>query len=269
MIEMNLPKRAFLSFRARVIRPLTLKHYRSTKCGRRIASYRNRFAGRRCFFIGNGPSLKADDLTRLRERGEICFAFNRIYNIFDSTTWRPDFYISQDEKMLAGCAETVSRTELGEKFIPINLKWYFDIDVDNACWFMMKTPREEDGKPLEFSDDPAQIVYNAATGMYTAAQLAAYMGFTEIYLIGVDHHFRVSQNNKGEIVVDKDAKDYFTEKYNEDRDKLFIPNTERSTLTYAAMKEQCEKRGIKLFNATRGGKLEVLERVDLDRLLNG
>ena len=104
--------------------------------------------------------------------------------------------------------------------------------------------------------------------MYTAAQIAAYMGFSEIYLIGVDHHFRISRNNAGEIVVDNTVKDYFSEKYNEDKDKLYIPNTEKSTLTYVAMKNHCEKRDIRVFNATRGGKLEVFQRVDFDTLFN-
>ncbi len=102
--------------------------------------------------------------------------------------------------------------------------------------------------------------------MYTAAQIAAYMGFSEIYLIGVDHHFRISQNNQGEIIVDNTVKDYFTDKYNEDKDKLYIPNTEKSTMTYVAMKRACDVRGIKVYNATRGGKLEVFERVDFDAL---
>ena len=85
-------------------------------------------------------------------------------------------------------------------------------------------------------------------------------------MIGVDHHFRVSQNNQGEIVVDPSVKDYFTDKYNEDKDKLYIPNTERSTLTYVATKRHCDSRGIQVYNATRGGKLEVFPRVDFDTL---
>ena len=91
-----------------------------------------------------------------------------------------------------------------------------------------------------FSDDAARGLYNSSTVMYTAAQLAAYMGFSEIILIGVDHHFRFSQNNQGEIVVDESAKDYFSEKYNEDKANLYIPNTEKSTLTYMAMKNHAD-----------------------------
>jgi hypothetical protein len=242
------------------------KHFDQTKYGKRLAELKGRHKGQRCFLIGNGPSLRAEDLTRLYERGEICFAFNRIYNIFDQTPWRPSYYISQDEKMLQGCAEIVYRTEMGVKLVPVNMKWFHDIRLKTASWFYMEAPQEENGKPLQFSDEVPRLLYNSSTGMYTAAQFAAYMGFKEIYLIGVDHHFHISKNSRGEIVVDNSVKDYFTDKYNEDKDKLYIPNTEKSTLTYVAMKEQCEKREIRVYNATRGGKLEVFERVDFDLL---
>ena len=242
------------------------QHFEKTQYGKQLSKYKDCHKGERCFLIGNGPSLRAEDLTRLHERGEICFAFNRIYNIFDKTPWRPTYYISQDEKMLQGCADTVDATYLGTKFIPINLKWYHAIQLSHAEWFLMKAPVLDGGKPLEFSDDLPSCLFNSATGMYTAAQIAAYMGFKELYLIGVDHHFHISQNNKGEIVVDNSVKDYFSDQYNTDKEQLYIPNTENSTLTYVAMKEQCEKRGIKVYNATRGGKLEVFERVDFDAL---
>ena len=67
-------------------------------------------------------------------------------------------------------------------------------------------------------------------------------------------------------VVDNSVKDYFTDKYNEDKDKLYIPNTERSTLTYVAMKNHCDARNIRVLNATRGGKLEVFPRIEFDSL---
>jgi hypothetical protein len=82
----------------------------------------------------------------------------------------------------------------------------------------------------------------------------------------VDHNFRISQNNAGQIVVDNSVKDYFSDKYNQDKENLYIPNTEKSTLTYVAMKHHCDARDIRVFNATRGGKLEVFSRVDFDTL---
>ena len=263
---MSLLTHAYASVEARFIHPWQQKNFEKTRYGRKLRQYESKHAGQRCFFIGNGPSLRAEDLTKLQEEGEVTFAFNRIYNIFVQTEWRPTYYVSVDEKMLQGCAETVDQLDLPYKFIPINMRWYHGININDAVEFLMKAPQEENGEPLDFSGDISKGIYQSGTCMYAAAQIAAYMGFKEIYLIGVDHHFQISQNNKGEIIVDKSAKDYFSDKYNEDKANLYIPNTEKSTLTYMAMKQQCSQRGISVFNATRGGKLEVFPRVNFDSL---
>lgn len=263
---MNLIQRIRASFKARVVQPWTMQNFDKTRYGKALAQYKGKYSGQRCFLIGNGPSLRAEDLTLLHDAGIPTFAFNRIYNIFDQTPWRPTFYISQDEKMLSGCSDTVNALELPSKFIPLQLNWWHGIRIDNALYFNLLNQQEEDPRYFLFSDDAAKGIYNSSTGMYTAAQLAAYMGFSEIYLIGVDHHFRISQNNKGEVIVDNSVKDYFSEKYNEDKANLYIPNTEKSTLTYIAMKHHCDSRGVRVYNATRGGKLEVFPRVEFDSL---
>lgn len=263
---MKIVERLIASINARILQPIMLAYYERTNYGQRIRNYKGVYTGKRCFFIGNGPSLKEEDLSLLAKSGEITFAFNRIYNIFEKTSWRPTFYISQDEKMLKGCMNEVNQLNLPVKLVPIQLNWYHDIVIPDAVYFNMIWQQMDN--PLEycFSDNAAQQIFCANTGMYTAAQLAAYMGFTEIYLVGVDHHFQISQNNKGEIVIDNTVKDYFSDKYNIDKENLYIPNTEKSTLTYVAMKRHCDQRSIKVFNATRGGKLEVFPRVDFDSL---
>lgn len=253
------------SIRARALN-YKARHFDRFPEGKRLKSLQKIHAGSRCFIVGNGPSLTAADLNRLEQNGEISFAFNRIYHIFDQTTWRPTYYISQDEKMLAGSMSEVSALKAGQKFIPAEMRWYMDIDVPGAQTFHIVN-RDIDDLP-DFSDNIAREVINSKTVVYTAAQFAVYMGITEIYLIGVDHHFRVSRNNAGEIMLDNSVKDYFTDRYNEDKEKLYIPNTEKSTLTYVAMKRHCEERGIRVFNATRGGKLEVFPRVRFDDLFD-
>lgn len=263
---MKIFSRVCASIQARYIIPYQQVHFDRTSYGKQLAAYKNKYVDQRCFFIGNGPSLRAEDLTKLHEAGEMTFAFNRIYNIFDQTPWRPDFYISQDEKMLAGCVNEVCKIKVDAKFIPIQLEWWNNISISDAACFNLVNQRTDDPEKFCFSDDISRCIYNSGTGMYTAAQLAAYMGFSEIYLIGVDHHFQISQNNQGEIIVDNSVKDYFTDKYNEDKDKLYIPNTERSTMTYEAMKRHCDARSVRVFNATRGGKLEVFPRVTFDSL---
>lgn len=244
----------------------SLERFEKTRAGKKLIRFKNLHDGARCFFIGNGPSLRVEDLERLKNNGEITFGFNRIYNIFDNTDWRPDYYISQDYKMLAGCQDAVNSAGLTTKFIPIDLEWEHGIQIKDKLPFKMIWKPTKELTPSGFSNDFPSGIYWGSTCMYTAAQIAVYMGFKEIYFIGVDHHFQISQNNKGEIIVDNTVKDYFCDKYNEDKQNLYIPNTETSTLAYIEMKNGCEKHGVKVYNATRGGKLEVFERVDFDKL---
>lgn len=265
---MSILKRVTTSINARIVQPYIQNNYEKTKYGKAIHKYKDLYKGKRCFLIGNGPSLKASDLTELHNAGEITFAFNRIYNIFEETDWRPSFYISQDEKMLKGCADIVDDLQLNVKLIPIQLHWYHGINIHDALYFNMNWQQAENPCDFLFSEDISKRIDCASTGMYTAAQLAVYMGFSKIYFIGVDHHFHISQNNKGEIIVDDSVKDYFSDKYNEDKDELYIPNTDKSTLTYIAMRNHCDRLGVKVYNATRGGRLEVFPRVEFDTLLN-
>ncbi len=238
-------------------------HFELGRHGRNLRRYKDIHKGETCFLIGNGPSLRAEDLTRLQELGIPTFGFNRIFYIFDQTPWRPTYYISQDEKMLSGCAREVSGLDLPHKFIPANLRWYFDIHIDGAEEFLLGGAKDSD---FWFGDDLPHGICWASTVMYSAAQFAAYMGFSTLYLLGVDHHFHISRDRDGNIVVDDSVKDYFSDKYNQDKDSLVIPSTDISTDTYYAMKRHCDARGIQVFNATRGGKLEVFPRADFDSL---
>ena len=243
-----------------------INHFPQTKQGKYLRGLEGIHLGKRCFIIGNGPSLTSADLDILKANNEITFAFNRIFHIFDSTSWRPTYYISQDEKMLAGSQKEVADLEADIMFIPAELEWYNGIKIKGSTLFHIENC-DFNKKPL-FSEDISKRIYNSRTVVYTAIQIAVYMGFKEIFLIGVDHHFHTSMNSKGEIVIDKTAKDYFSDKYNTDKENLYIPNTDLSTLAFVAAKEYADAHNVRIYNATRGGKLEVFTRVDFNQLFN-
>ncbi|MDB4666626.1 DUF115 domain-containing protein [Akkermansiaceae bacterium] len=244
-----------------------LKFYGLTSGYKRIRKLKDRHRGARCFIIGSGPSLRACDLSELSESGEVSFAFNRIFHMFTQTDWRPTYYMSEDEKMLKGSVDEVNKMDLKYKFIPVQAKYYHDVYVDGAIQYKM-TYQKSDTRRRLFSSNCAKGINAGSTVVYSAMQMAAYMGFSEIYLLGLDHNFNKSVNNNGEIVIDHSVKDYFSEDYNVDKDDLYIPNTEESTQTYVDAKYYLDQMGVKVFNATRGGKLEVFERADFDRLMS-
>lgn len=239
-------------------------HFELTRWGHNLRALKGIHKGERCFIIGNGPSLKASDLDRLCD--EHTFAFNRIFYIFDQTKWRPTFYMTQDSKLIRNSIEGLSKTTTKYKFIPIAAKWFDGYKELSTDYFFASNPCYGINEIPDFSINIPHSIVVANTVVYSAIQLAVYMGFNNIYLLGVDHKFHISQNNKGEIFIDKNAKDYFCDQYNQDQNELFIPMLDQSTNAFWAAKRFADSHGINIYNATRGGKLEVFERKDFDSL---
>jgi hypothetical protein len=236
-----------------------------TKNGREIKSLKNIHYNKRCFIIGNGPSLTIEDLDQLK--GEITFAFNRIYYVFEKTEWRPTYYCSEDDKTIFKSKDEMNKLNLANKFFPVNFPRDYKMHFDNAHYYLFKFG-DKKVEP-DFADDIVKGIYWGNTVAYTAIQMAVFMGIKEIYLLGVDHNFSKMVNDKGETIIDPSVKDYFSQDYNNDKGDLYTPNIERSTRAFIAAKRYADKNQIEIYNATRGGKLEVFERVDFDKIKTG
>jgi hypothetical protein len=249
----------------RVNRIFKVVKFRQSQNAKYLKSFKNKHLNKRCFIIGNGPSLRTEDLEKLNN--EITFAFNRIYYIFNKTTWRPTYYCSEDEKVILSSIKEINKLELENKFFPVNVPWDYNIHFKNSINYIFEIG-DSNVEP-EFSENIVKRIYWGNTVAYTAIQIAVYMGIKEIYLLGVDHNFSKMINDKGETINDPSVKDYFCEDYNNAKDDLYTPNVELSTRAFTAAKRYADKNNIKIYNATRGGKLEVFERVDFDKIIFG
>ena len=103
--------------------------------------------------------------------------------------------------------------------------------------------------------DCARGVGSGETIVYTVLQLAAYMGFSEIYLLGTDCDYSDCNNSHAAML------EYaYKPKRNTKLGDFMISD-------YIIAKKKLERKDIKVYNATRGGKLEVFVRVNLDEVL--
>lgn len=235
--------------------------YINSKYAKRLKKFKNIHKNERCFIIGNGPSLKIEDLERLKD--EITFGTNRIFNIFNETDWRPTYYCIQDFSLMNQISREIDNIKAKEKFLSINAKWKYRLRFnENTNYFFLNTKRYYPNMP-NFSKDIAHEICEGFTVTYGAMQIAMYMGFKEIYLLGVDFNYSVYKNNDGKIIKQEGVKDYFS---NDNNDGLNAPNLENSYLAYKKAKEYSSEVGCKIFNSTRGGNLDIFERVNLDDL---
>ncbi len=250
----------------------------------KLKRYEGLYKGNRCFIIGNGPSLTIGDLEKLK--GEITFACNSIYALYEHTSWRPDFHCAWDEvfckKMMSEKEDVERMTSNCEAFFTRIMSEGFAFrdckDIRNL--YYVKDVRGRDGKqglPL-FSGDCSRQVYSSGSVTYMMLQLAVYMGFEEIYLLGMDCSYSIERHSDGSITRN-DIRDYnHLIQQMEERQGMALPEEVRKHFGifteidaimdgYRAAKQYADLHGIRICNATRGGKLEIFPRADLDKVI--
>lgn len=209
-------------------------------------------AHRRCFIVATSPSLTSGDLQILNQNHEFCISMNKIFMYEED--WTSDIYACIDSVLLGECEKEVDDYASPVKFIGDSNEEFWSREHKNTYKIHAITMDCYDVVP-GFSENICQKVYIGATVTYVCIQIAVYLGFKEIYLLGVDCNYTKNSTNN-----------YF---YNSDVVDNKNHHEDRMILSYQAAKKYADAHGIKIYNATRGGALEVFERVDFDSLFEG
>lgn len=233
---------------------------------RKLLQYQNKYAGKRCFIIGNGPSLKTEDLELLQLKGEYSFACNKIYKIFEKTSWRPSFYACTDFMVFGQNASEILSLKGFPKFLGCNLPFQKQIrqEQENIILnYEVKKIEKTKFNPC------ATFICSGGSVVFVMITLAWMMGFRELYLIGCDHEYKFFDGKSGgeTEVTDEVNQDYFTENYMRPGEVILIGDLKRAQQGYQLAKEYIEAHGGKIYNATHGGKLEVFPRADFYHVL--
>lgn len=224
----------------------------------RLKAFEGIHKGERCFIICTGPSLRLEDVEALNH--EYTFGVNSITRIFSRTNWRPTYYVIEDMEAYIRLESDLLSAKLEHCFASDLLINMLKPKVDFIAYpfdrLNHSTIRYQPlMKPkLFFSDNAYTMLYGAFTVTFSAMQLAVYMGFKEIYLIGCDCDY------SGE-------KKHFEDDGNDKNKRTIIDEEQKMIMTYQTAKEYADTHDIEIYNATRGGKLEVFERVDFDKLM--
>ena len=227
----------------------------------RLRSFAGTHGGERCFIVCTGPSLTLEDVEKLK--GEYTFGLNSITKLFPRTDWRPSFYVVEDlaayisleNELLASRLEYCFTSDLLIKKLNPKVDFIaYPFDRRNHPLVVYHQSTKPD---LEFSGNAYSIVNGAYTVAFSALQLAVYMGFKEIYFIGCDCNYNGEKKHFEEFSVTNIRPTI----KNEDDDIA-----QKMVISYKVARQYADTHDITIKNATRGGKLEVFERVDFDSL---
>lgn len=244
---------------------------------RNNADLRGKYEGKRCFIVGCGPSLKEMDLNLIRD--EYVFTVNFFIKSPLYQTVRSDFHLMMDPMEFQG--DRLSKItginypdkkpilflplQSIEKIRALKLEEEFNIHYLYCCIAMYERFN------LDF--DLTKVAVGFPNSVQFCTMIAIYMGFKEIYFIGCD----MTGYEQLSVI---DGKDVNLHAYDmDDEEKEMIRHTHQTIdneaffqgfadtfACFRKLREYAERRGIKLFNATKGGVLNEIERVDYDTL---
>jgi hypothetical protein len=208
--------------------------------------------------IGNGPSLNQTDLGLLA--GERTFGLNRIYLMAERLGKPPDFHVVVNALVVEQCAD-----DLVQVPSPLFTTWpnRRALQVHPDAVFLQRVVG-----PL-FSLDPRRGIWEGATVTYVAMQLAYFMGFTEVLLVGVDHSFS-TQGPAHKVVTSQGADpNHFDPAYFGRGFRWQLPDLETSEIAYRLARRAFEADGRRIVDCTVGGALTVFPKADLGEALRG
>lgn len=240
--------------------------------------FHNIHQGEKIFIIGNGPSIKNTDLKKIKNAKKMVvsnFYLHEDYNIvkpdyhcFAQFTYTdkfnedvahkwlsdigkhsetPYFFFNISEKRLVDECISLKEKDINYMYLDsLNLDYYDEIDITNK---MLR------GQSVTID----------------CIQLAIYMGFKEIYLVGVEHseivtgQYNYFYNRKDSMIGNRDLSVLNSGKIvNRFSTQLNVENS--LWRQYEKLKIIAKLKEIKICNATKGGVLDVFERVNYDLL---
>jgi hypothetical protein len=242
----------------------------------RLRRLHNIYLGKRCFIIANGPSLAQTDLTCLAS--EITIGSNGLFLIFEKMGYLPTFYTVQDQLVAEGFAEQLNRIngttklfarELTYCLLPDRDTVYFDLRPDSYQRYLDK--HANDNFRPKFSAHLDKGAYDGCTVTYLNLQLAYYIGCREVYLLGLDHEYQLPPNVdvQNDIVMTSQSDDvsHFHPNYFGKGFRYTTPRVDKMETAYIVAREFAARKGVKILNATVGGRLEVFPRVRLEDII--
>lgn len=226
---------------------------------KRIKKWKDRYLGQKAVILCNGPSLNRTDFDELAASGIFTFGLNKINLLFSRSDFRPSVVVAVNSHVIEQAADFYNSTNIPIFLDSVGRK---QIGFNKNVHFLHSA-----GSSGSFAKDCSISINQGSTVTYVAMQLAFYMGFKEVALIGCDHSFATKGPANKTVVASKEDKSHFDPNYFSGGVKWQLPNIAVSTLHYDIAKDVFESYGREIVNCTEGGELEVFPRQSLSEFL--
>jgi len=200
-----------------------------------IKNHKNRFKGEDIYILANGPSIKDEDLSVLKSR--VSIGINASPLLEKKFGFESQYYTVSDTRFITHPEKYKMATDmLGAKAVRVfreELKPFDSKEFKNRTFYVESLGK--DG----FSSDLSKGFYFGASTTMLAVQLAAYLGASKIYLLGVD------------LKYDGESPRFYSEEDVQEYDHFTSTQIKNIRNSYLKLK----KNGVKLFNCSKSSLL--------------
>ena len=235
----------------------------------------NIHSGRRCFLVGNGPSINTQDLTLLKD--EVTIVATSFYRHRDAKEINPSYWVFADPQFwqnpkqyfIPTFNQALSKDISTRLFIPTGGFHYLNkvnrgplIDLH----FYHYDPSRDINTPIDFG---AGIPLYGQNVMHVCLMLAFYLGCNPIYFMGCDRdYWNMTREEYDTFFIEH----FYEESGNNNKCLEHMPweqwlrGKARTEWESVQLKEYASLRGFDIYNATQGGYFEIFPRVQYESL---
>ena len=242
----------------------------------RLEGLRGRWEGEQIFVLGNGPSLNKTPLHLLED--QYVFAVNRISLLLERVNWRPTFFTAFDTTVVPDNSVEFRNLDVPYKFFSARYKRLLG-ESSNHYWYKAKGFYQ--GFRETFCPGATFTAFGGGGTITTIAiELAAFLGFRTINLVGVDLSYSIPEtvlqtggDQFGDGVglylesTENDDSNHFDPRYFGKGKKWHNPNVRDMRIGIARAANYAATHGILVQNATVGGTLDQIPRISLEELV--
>jgi hypothetical protein len=222
----------------------------------RLARFRDLHLGQRCVLVCNGPSLNRMDLAPLRR--EVVIGLNKIHLGLPRFGLYPHYVVAVNPLVVEQSAAALAAMS-AIRFIGARAGRHLPEDAFTHHVRLL-------WDPVIFSTDLTQGLREGGTVTHAALQVAFWMGFAEVVIIGMDHRYAFAGAPHAASVLEGPDPNHFSPDYFSGQ-RWENPNLAQSEASYAAARRVYEAAGRRIVDATLEGACTVFDKADFSALI--
>jgi len=199
--------------------------------------------------VANGPSLNQMDLRFLRH--SVCIGLNKIYLGIKRFGFYPKYYVAVNDKVIEQSVAAI-RSLNCIKFIS---QRQAQLIPESAFTYHIQTSNPSE----RFCKDISIGVHEGWTVTYAALQVAYYLGFKEVIIIGMDHRYIYHGAPNEAHMLSGDDPNHFVPTYFGGQ-QWDNPDLLKSEESYRLARQVFETDGRRIIDATLDGACMVFEK---------